>query len=571
MPQFTSKSKIFGVAKTLRNVQRLKEVLLVFIKNGLEELVIRTRLHLKMPELGISRHSEKIRESESGGDTWSILAHRLRRSFEELGPAFIKFGQLLSSREDLFPVSFTKELKHLQDDVHPLPFSAAEKIMLKALGRPWSEVFKSISPQALATASIGSVFRGELHDGSQVVLKVKKPGVERIIDRDFELMEVIVRRLERWNKEVRYLGLSHHLEGFYRTIKQECDFSHELRNLLKLKNNYHKRQGDDVLYFPKVYPELSNEEFLVMEYLEGTPFNKLNTESLEKLELKEMLNRCVLLFFQSLFKDGFFHADLHGGNFFWLPQQKKIGIIDFGLVGHLSPQGRQDLILILYYLISGNFQAVAHEFLDVAEYEKLPDIKDLARDLEDNLGPFIGLRVSELKVNEMLRMLILTLTKHEIFLPREWSTIFRAIITLDGLGRSIGFDINTFELLEGELNDLKGSFLSKESLMQDALGVGRQGLNVLRTFPHHLSWFMRELARRNYAFDVRNPGQNQALKSLSRSLRFLAFVILSGIFALCGTLLMPSNYQWGVGSTPVLSFVFYALSALGIFLALLVD
>ncbi|MDH4467642.1 MAG: AarF/UbiB family protein [Bacteriovoracaceae bacterium] len=560
-----SNSHIFGMAKTFRNMQRLKEILVVFVKNGLEELVIKTKLQGKVPEYGIEEKKDQDRLG------WGIVGHRLRLSFQELGPAFIKFGQLISSREDLFPSAFVQEMKRLQDDVNPMPFLEAEKLINKALGKSWQEVFVHILPQAIATASIASVFKGELKSGEIVVLKVKKPGIEKIIDQDFDLMSFIIHRLERLNKEIRYLGLSHHLEDFYRTIKQECDLSVELRNLSKLKNNYQKRNSEDILYFPKAYPELSNSEFLVIEFLDGTPFNKLTPHDLKENDLEKKLHRCTVLFFQSLFHDGFFHADLHGGNFFLLNKTKKIGLVDFGLVGHLSPQGRQDLILILYYLISGNFHAVVHQFLDVAEYETLPDIKTLTRDLEESLGPFIGLKVSEIKVNEMLRMLMTTLSTHEIFLPREWSTIFRAIITLDGLGRSIGFDINTFEMLEKELDGLKSSFLNKENLMQDALGAGRQGLNVLRTLPHHVNWFLRELGKRNYAFDIRNNGQNQAIKGAARAVKLLGVLVITSCFFLCGTFVIPHDYQWNNGWPPPISIIFYLAGLVGLATAFFMD
>ena len=561
--------RVSGVTKTFRNMQRLKEILKVFIKNGLEELVIKSRLHLKIPDLGLQNsRNHSSTKNESWQNPWKVVGHRLRLSFEELGPAFIKFGQILSTREDIFPKDFVHELKRLQDDVNPMSFAVAEKIIDQALGRPWREVFETIDVNVLASASIASVFKAVLKSGEVVVIKIKRPGIEKIIEQDFDLLSFIITRLEKLNREFRYLGLTHHLEDFYRTIKQECDLQKECRNLGKLKFNYQKRNSLDVLYFPTAYPEHSSSEILVIEFLDGIPFNKLTKEDVAKWKLEAKLHQCAVLFFQSLFYDGFFHADLHGGNFFYLPKSNQIGLLDFGLVGHLSNHSRQDLILILYFLITGNFQGVVHQFLDVAEYEHLPDIKQLGRDLEETLGPYVGLKVSEINVQELLKLLMGTLSKHEIFLPREWSTIFRAIITLDGLGRSIGFDLNTFEILEKELDQLKSSFLNKDSLMQDALGAGRQGINVLRTLPHHLSWYLRELSKRNYAFDVRNKDQVQAIKMVSSGLSNVGLGLMGTGFLLSATYMVPREFVFQMRNYPVMAIIFY-LMGMGIFLLLL--
>jgi ubiquinone biosynthesis protein len=207
-------------------------------------------------------------------------------------------------------------------------------------------------------------------------------------------------------------------------------------------------------------------------FLDGKPFNEVRnlTELGPVMEAK--LIRSVEMFAQTLLKDGFFHADLHGGNFFILPSEQ-IGIIDFGLMGTLTKKNRSNLIAVLYAVLTHNYDNLVYEFLEVADYDSIPDHDELIRDFHESLSPFIGLSLKETNVTELVRAIISTLSKHRIYLPREWFIIFRGLMTMDGVGRSVNLDLNIFKILENDIPALLSQTLNPESVQEEALWIGK--------------------------------------------------------------------------------------------------
>jgi len=281
----------------------------------------------------------------------------------------------------------------------------------------------------------------------------------------------------------------------------------------------------------------------------------------------EKLERSVELFAQTLLSDGFFHADLHGGNFFIMKDQR-LGLIDFGLMGTLSKKNRTNLIAVLYAVVTHDYENMVYEFLEVAEYETIPDHEELIRDIRDNLSPFVGLSVKETNVTELVRAIISTLTRHRLYLPREWFIIFRALMTLDGVGKSVGLDLNIFKILEKDLPKLLGEVLSKESAKEEAMWIGKDLLTSLRILPKHLKWFMREQARRGYAFELKVQGADDYVKSVSRSLYFLGLSLLSGTFILVGAMPLMGKNPEHFSQIPTMTWTFWGIAALILFRSL---
>jgi ubiquinone biosynthesis protein len=551
-----------GLSKTIKNVARSREILTVFSRNGFHSLILKAGLGQEVSGVTQPGDADLGGEWESGGEEfWGQIGIRLRRSFEELGPSFVKMGQLLATREDLFDPALIRELKKLQNEVKPIPFSEAKEIIAQSVGRPIQEVFADISPTPIGTASIGVVHRATLVTGENVVVKVRRPGIERTLRTDFEIMRFIVSQAERASDDLRALGVSRVIEDFFRATMAELNFMTEAQNCERLAKNLKRidSQGDFVI--PKIYRELSSPSILVMEFLDGKPFNQFRSISDLGPGMVEKLERSVELFTQTLLADGFFHADLHGGNFFIMKDQR-LGLIDFGLMGTLSKKNRANLIAILYAVVNHDYENLVYEFLEVAEYDSIPDHEELTRDLRDNLSPFIGLSVKETNVTDLVRAIISTLTKHRLYLPREWFIIFRALMTLDGVGKSIGLDLNIFKVLEKDLPKLVREVLSTESAKEEALWVGKDLLTSLRILPKHLKWYMREQARRGYAVEMRLQKGDDYVKSISRSLYFLGLSVLAGTFVVVATLPLLGSRIEHLSQVPTISWVYWGIAAL---------
>lgn len=561
-----SKTKPFGIVQSIRNASRFKEILSVFIKHGFEEFVLKSKLHEHIPDFVFpASKKEKLLSTSMPKDQWTgVAGYRLRLVFEELGPAFIKFGQLLGTRDDFFDSSFTSEMKKLQDNVRAIDWSQAKDIIEKCWKAPFLEICKEVNNEAIASASIASVFTATLKNGDKVVIKVKRPGIDHVIESDFQLMKVLVKTLESTSEQFKWFAMSRTLEEFHRAIKNELNLMYELRNLERLSVNLSKLKDTEVLKLPEPYRDLSNENVLVMEFLDGVPFSKLTPDDVTP-KLKQSLMQCVQLFMNSMLRDGFFHADLHGGNFLRL-QNGAIGVVDFGLVGTLSQKNKKTFMSLLYNLSTGDFDRLTYELLDVAEYDNVPDYQELSRDLENALSPFLFLNSSQIPSAEFMQQLVSILAKHRLFLPREWSLIFRALVTLDGVGRTLGLDIKVFEILDKSTKEFATVLINKDQIIIDALWFLKDSMGSLRMLPKHVDWFLREFSKNNYSFDIRVRGLGKEIQYAAKSIQILSLVVLSCSFIFAGIFFIE-NKDVNFSSLPSMTVFFWSVALASLVLA----
>jgi ubiquinone biosynthesis protein len=546
-----------GISKTIKNVSRFREILTVLSRHGFSELIVKSGLDKVIPGFVLpARVSELKREDISQEEWWQIFGEQLRKSFEELGPSFVKLGQLLATREDILDSALIKELKLLQNQVRAIPFETAREVIETNLGKKLSEIFLDIDEKPIGTASIGVVYQARLHDGKKVVVKVRRPKIRNLILTDFEILLFIVDKLERASSDIKFLGLSKMISEFSKSTQSELNFLVEAQNCERLRRNLEVIDRDQFLVVPRVYRELTTQEVLVLEFLDGRSFNQFS--SLEEIgpDMVVKLEKSVELFTHTLLADGFFHADLHGGNFLVL-SNGKIGIIDFGLMGTLSKKNRANLIAILYAVITHNFDNLVYEFLDVAEYETVPDHEELIRDIKDAIVPFIGLSVKETNMTELVRNLIRTLSKHELYLPREWFIIFRALMTLDGVGKSIGYDINIFRVLEKDLPGLVKELLSQKNAQEELMWVAKDIISSLRIIPKHLKWFLKESSRNNYSVEIRIRDLDNLSRSISRSLFILGQALLTCVCLLIGAIFIRNIQVLSLYDIPPLTWIFW--------------
>ena len=545
-----------GIGKTIRNMGRAREIATVFAKNGFGEL-----LNTAVPGFVLPRSKRDIRDELRGkasGSWGQIIGQRLRLSFEELGPAYVKLGQLLASREDLFDRGFIDEMKLLQDSVKPFSWEQAESQLKTCYGPDLSKTFSSIEKNPIGAASISSVYRGVLVSGEDVVIKIKRPNIDRIIEIDFQILYFLLAQIEKVSDEIKYLGLSRVVKDFSVSIKTELNFNLEALNCDRLKENLSQHDSDEVFYIPTVYKEHCHESVMVMEFLDGIPFTN-KEEVLKQRELvSSRLESGITLFLKTFLNDGFFHADLHGGNFFLL-ENSRIGLIDFGSMGTLSKKGRQSFIAIIYGLITSDYENLVYEFLDIAEYEDIPDVDALIRDVRDGLLPFVGLTVQQMNMSEVLRVVVTTLRTHKIYLPREWFIVFKAFISLDGVGKNLGIDFDVFTILEKDIAEIITESYSKEDILEELAWSAKDSISALKVIPRHLRWFLKDFAKRGYTFEVEHSGLDDHVAKLSGAIIFIGFCLLSTVFFGFGFWLLGESKATSFFAVPSFSWFFWMI------------
>jgi ubiquinone biosynthesis protein len=531
-----------GLGKTIKNVGRLREMASIFARHGFDEFIT-YGVTSKIPNFALPKSTRGIKEElkQREDREWpEVIGFRLRQCFEELGPAFIKFGQLLASREDLFDPAFIEEMAKLRDKVRAIPFSEVKEVFEQDLGQKTEDVFSFIEETPIGTASIGVVYRGELLSGEKVVVKVRRPHIEREIATDFSLLHFMATQTEKVSDEVRYLGVSRIIKDFTLSLQVELNFNIEAMNARRFKKNLEKHDTKNVFKIPEIYEQYSCETILVMEEMVGIPFSHKEKilPVLDKVQNKLVYG--VELFMKTLLKDGFFHADLHGGNFFYL-ETEEIGLIDFGLMGALSKKSRKNFIAIIYALTSYDYENLVYEFLDVAEYEEIPDIDLLIQDVKDALAPFVGLTVQQTNFTLVLLTVIKALKKHRLYLPRDWYIVFRSLMTLDGVGRSIDLDLDLLKLFEKDIHEIIQDSFSKEDLIEEGIWSAKDVMSSARVFPRHFKWFLKSWSKKGYAFELIHSGHEKAIKSLSSSIVFLGHAFLSAVFFYSGVSLLEAD------------------------------
>jgi ubiquinone biosynthesis protein len=542
------------VTRTFKNIGRIKQVSTVFAKHGFQEL---------METLGFSRFiPKKYRRSEA--ENKFTAPERLRMAFEELGPTFIKLGQLLSSRSDLLPPEYVRELSKLQDQVSPLPFLVIKNSVERELGGPLIDFFSAFEEAPLASASIGQVHGAVLATGEKVVVKVQRPGIDTLIKTDVSVLTGLAAALEKYFPETRVLAPQVCVEEFFQAMSLELDFVLEANNILKSRANL--REMPEV-YVPEVFLRLSTHRVLVIERLEGTKLDDVAALDAGGFDRKELALNTARAFLKTALEDGFFHGDLHNGNLFALPAaagtKNRVGMIDFGIMGYLTPRARESLLRIFVALSEEDFETLCLEFAELGASRGKTDFDSFQRNVHSAVAPYLGLPLSTLNVGKVLIDATAVAARHEIRIPREWMLIFRAIYTLEGTCKRLDPAFNPMSLLEAHVAPLLKPDYDWAQFSKGVVLGSRDVQQMAQMLPRQLHWFLKRLAANGYALETKNAEAELDRAQSEKNFRLLATAI---VFVGCLTVGAASFYlsfqvaSMGFRLIGIALFVFAALA-----------
>ena len=417
--------KLGAIGRTYRHLNRYHRILRVLFKYGFNDLV--DRLHIdQYLESGLQMINRKPREQVAR----LSRPERLRLVFEELGPTFIKLGQLLSTRPDLIPADFLGELAKLQDEIPPFSLAEVHAIFLEEFGRSPDEIFHYFDAQPLAAASIGQVHRARLDSGAEVVVKVQRPGIENIIAVDLEILAHIADLMEQYLEEVQGHSPSSIVHEFARSLSREIDFSIELANIQRFTRQF---EHNTAIHVPLVYPGLSTDRVLVMEYVLGIKSSKVAELREQGYDLAMIAARGANLVMEQIFVHGFFHADPHPGNIFILPDNV-VCFIDFGQMGRLSLKDREDFTDLVLDLVAGNERNIVNGVLRVTIQFGETDRESLARDLNSLMDMYLYRPLGGLKAGKILQDLLDLVTRHKLSFKPGFYQMMKALSTVEGVG-----------------------------------------------------------------------------------------------------------------------------------------
>lgn len=481
--------RMFRSIKTLRSIPRIKDIAFVLARHGFHQVAA----YLQAP------FSARLRRLFSKDSTPDVIhePERLRLLLEDLGPTFIKFGQLLSTRPDLLPPPYIEELEKLQDRVQPSPHEEILEILSQDLGKDHRTLFREFDVTPLASASIGQVHRAVTHRGQQVVVKVRKKGLQKLVEQDLQVLKLLVEFIREWHY-FRHHDLEGFLNQFERSIRGELDFTHERFNLNKMRELL---RPDDPVIIPAVHDEFSSKRVLTMDFLPGQKFSEVSPEDLDNGRGEVLAKRLAGVVIRQIFEDGVFHADLHPGNIILMPEGK-IGLIDFGSIGKCTPGMMDDLLLLIYYLIRRDFPLIARMVLKVGRVQKEVDVGELTYDIMDTLDPYYGLSMQDIELAGVFNSFFTISMRHQITLPPQYVLLARTLVSLEGVVSALAPDLEILAQLEPALVRVVRSRWAPGRIFQDVENSLTEIFRSLKSTPLHLAEILKRAAEGHLKIDT---------------------------------------------------------------------
>jgi len=527
------------VIQAVRDLQRLREISKVVVKHGFGELLDRTRL---WEALG----RREVSERPSAAEARATSARRFRDTLAELGPTFIKLGQILSARPDIIPPDFIAELSTLQDRAPPLPLEQVLRLIEDGLQRPWPELFAEIEPEPLASASIAQVHRARLPSGERVVVKVQRPGIEEQIRSDTMLLSYLARFLEGVIEETGIYTPTGIVAEFQKAMLLELDFENEARNIEEFGKN---RAGRENVVIPRAERSLSCRTVLTLEELHGVKLSAvLEGTAPPEVDRKLLARRILDESFHELFSDGIFHGDPHPGNVIVLPGNR-LGLIDFGLVGRLS-KGMQESIIVLVLAIGlRDPDTVARLLYKVGVPDERINLHRFRADIHDILDRYLGLKLSQVSSTTLLNELTDLALKYKIKIPKEYAVLSKASATTEGIIRQLDPDLDVAEVALPYAKQLLVDRYSPSSMSGGLFRVLLQLQGFLQDTPQQLSQILMDLEGGKFSVTVRNE-EMQRLNTNVKALGILLFMgsiasgLIVGAFSLVGRVSGPEGTHW---------------------------
>jgi ubiquinone biosynthesis protein len=540
-----------------RKIGRLSEIAQVAVRHGFGYFFHRHRLTDVLP------WTTRV-EVDRNGAAGSERGRRLREMLDELGPTFVKFGQLLSTRPDVVPPDIVAELRGLQDDVRPFPFAQVRAVVEAELELTLEQAFLHFDEQPIAAASIGQVHRATLPNGDDVVVKVQRPNAPRQIESDLALLYQAARMIKERVRALDFIDAHELVDEFARFIRQELDYNLEARNADVFRRNF---AGSERVVIPKVYWSYSGTRMLTLEFIEGVQLADLDFETTSLDERRELAYRATETWMEMIFRHGFFHGDPHPANVLILADGR-IGLVDFGLVGKLTDEDMARLTRLFIDAATENVDALPRRLAELGVRYPKEREEEFRTALRDLYYRYFGASLAEIDPIQVIREAFALIYSMNLHLPTRFVLLDKAIATLGGVGVELYPEFNVFEVARPYARELMLERFTPKRLAQRAQTQGRELAWIASQLPYQIHDILEEVRDGQMEVGFVHKGLDEFMQKIDVVFNRLvvALVVAGGLLgsSMIGVLATDGPQIFGIHFLSVIGFV--ASSALGVWL-----
>lgn len=547
--------------RTYRHLNRYREVVTILAKHGFGDLLHSLRLDLHIE----GGWKDMMRRAQADGDA---RPERVRLALQELGPTFVKAGQYLSTRADMIPPEYLRELAKLQDRVPPFPAEEARRILTEDLGRPIPALFARFDGHPLAAASIAQIHAAALPDGTEVVVKVERPKIREVVAVDLEIMAHIAALAERHLEDWRWRRPTRIVAELARSLDREMDFALEAAHVERFARQF---RGDATVRVPQVYRALSSSRTLTLERLDGVKADDIRALERGGLDPRIVAERLAAHYLAMIFTHGFFHADPHPGNLMVQPGHV-VAYLDFGMTGRLDRATREALADIVLAVAERDQALLGRSLLALAEHDEEPDPRAFEDDVAELMDQYAYRPLNEWRLSRMLEQFFSTTARHHVRVPADLFLMVKALTGLESLTRALDPRFDAVSAAAPFIRRVHEARLAPRRLAERLATAGRETLDLLASAPSELRELIRQARRGRLLIEFEHKGLEPALAELDQISNRLSYAILLGALVIGSALLvhagLPPHWR-GVSVPGIAGFVLSALMGFWLLLAIL--
>ncbi len=541
-----------------RDIPRIRQIIGVMSRHGFGQLVEQLGLQRF---ISLGRRVITFRQPPPGHRL--NAPERLRIVFEELGPSFIKLGQVLACRPDMLPIQYAQELCKLTDSVSPFPFEQAKTIIERELGVPLGEQFAEFDPVPVAAASIAQVHRAVLPDGAQVMVKVQRPNIERIILRDISILRGLAELIEAHVPDMAPYNVPGIVEEFARTINRELDFFIEASNAALLRRNFEKSND---LYVPKVYAEISSKRVLVLERIEGVRIDDFDALDRLGFDRHDLSNKGAAAFFQMIFRDGYFHADPHPGNIF-VRSDGSLALVDFGIMGRVTEENMEYFASSFLALVNHDYDSLVQQYLNLGFVaEEVVDLERFQRELKEDfrelLEPYYGMKIRQVDFAAYVDRVTQILLRHNLRLPQNLYLIDKALITLEGILKQLDPGFDYLEAAQPYVAELIRKRRNPLQAIRRVRKNAAEFTDMFSNLPRQVRSVVRKVLRNDIRVNIHHEELGHFIRDVDKSSNRLAFSIITAAVIVASSIIIHSGLGRTLFGFPVFGLIGYVIAGL---------